>query len=272
MADEARVDLHHGASRCLLGLIDAAAGGLADWSGFDAEAERWGIEVRGLYPRDPYAKGDLPEPLPRLHGTAGTSICEDGKTGEVGFVGRSEGRKCSSRVTAGARRGATRLLPSRYPFARTRKCSSRLSRSGAESGSTGRKRETRSIQILPMQRSQDLGYVVGRARRRGLAVFASGYAIVATGLLQHLRAAVVYLDGHLLAAPIGGFPKALEHSHMQSAVRARQPVQLCDNGVCVYVIGQLTLPLCSSLSIGPISYATTAFVRPPAGLGYRTGA
>jgi hypothetical protein len=30
--------------------------------------------------------------------------------------------------------------------------------------------------------------------------------------------------------------------------------------------------LCSSLSIGPISYATTAFVRPPAGLGYRTGA
>ena len=244
MADEARVDLHHGASRCLLGLIDAAAGGLADWSEFDAVAERWGIEVRGLYPRDPYAKGDLPEPLPRLHGTAGTSICEDGKTGEVGFVGRSEGRKCSSR----------------------------LSRSGAASGSTGRKRETSSIQILPMQRSQDLGYVVGRARRRGLAVFASGYAIVATGLLQHVRAAVVYLDGHLLAAPIGGFPKALEHSHMQSAVRARQPVQLCDNGVCVYVIGQLTLPLCSSLSIGPISYATTAFVRPPAGLGYRTGA
>src|SRR5919112_5159463 len=92
MADEARIDLHHGASRCLLGLIDAAAGGLADWSEFDAEAERWGIEVRGLYPRDPYAKGDLPEPLPRLHGTAGTSICEDGKTGEVGFVGRSEVR------------------------------------------------------------------------------------------------------------------------------------------------------------------------------------
>ena len=59
MADEARIDLHHGASRCLLGLIDAAAGGLADWSEFDAEAERWGIEVRGLYPRDPYAKGDL---------------------------------------------------------------------------------------------------------------------------------------------------------------------------------------------------------------------
>jgi hypothetical protein len=34
--------------RCLLGLFDAAATGLADWSVFDAEAERWGIEVRGL--------------------------------------------------------------------------------------------------------------------------------------------------------------------------------------------------------------------------------
>ena len=52
MADEARIDLHHGASRCLLGLIDAAAGGLADWSEFDAEAERWGIEVRGLSRED----------------------------------------------------------------------------------------------------------------------------------------------------------------------------------------------------------------------------
>src|ERR687898_401830 len=130
----------------------------------------------------------------------------------------------------------------------------------------------RLIQLPPMHGSQDFGYAVGRVRRRGLAVFASGYAIVATGLLQHVRAAVVYLDGHLLAAPIGGFPEALEHSDMQSAVRARQPVQLCDNGVCVYMIGQPTLPLCSSWSIGPISYATTGAVRPPAGLGYRTGA
>jgi hypothetical protein len=48
MAAEARVDVHHGAPRCLLGLFDAAAGGLADWSEFDAEAERWGVEVRGL--------------------------------------------------------------------------------------------------------------------------------------------------------------------------------------------------------------------------------
>src|SRR5829696_246632 len=122
----------------------------------------------------------------------------------------------------------------------------------------------RLIQLPPMHGSQDLGYALGRVRRRGLAVFASGYAIVvATGLLQHLRAAVVYLDAHLLAAPIGGFPEALEHSHMQSAVRARQPVQLCDNGVCVYMIGQPTLPLCSSRSIGPISYATTGAVCPP---------
>jgi hypothetical protein len=52
MADEARADLHHGASRCLLGLFDAAAGGLVDWSEFDAETERWGIEVRGLSRED----------------------------------------------------------------------------------------------------------------------------------------------------------------------------------------------------------------------------
>jgi hypothetical protein len=31
MAVEARVDVHHGVPRCLLGLFDAAAGGLADW-------------------------------------------------------------------------------------------------------------------------------------------------------------------------------------------------------------------------------------------------
>ena len=48
MAAESGADVHHGAPRCLLGLFDAAAGGLADWSEFDAEAERWGIEVRGL--------------------------------------------------------------------------------------------------------------------------------------------------------------------------------------------------------------------------------
>jgi hypothetical protein len=40
MAAEARVDVHHCAPRCLLGLFDRAAGGLADWSEFDEEAER----------------------------------------------------------------------------------------------------------------------------------------------------------------------------------------------------------------------------------------
>jgi hypothetical protein len=48
MAAEARADVHHGVPRCLLRLFDAAAAGLADWSEFDAEAERWGVEVRGL--------------------------------------------------------------------------------------------------------------------------------------------------------------------------------------------------------------------------------
>ena len=48
MAAEARTDVHHGAPRCLLRLFDAAATGLADWLEFDAEAARWGIEVRGL--------------------------------------------------------------------------------------------------------------------------------------------------------------------------------------------------------------------------------
>jgi hypothetical protein len=48
MAAEARTDVHRAAPRCLLGLFDAVATGLADQSEFDAEAERWGIEVRGL--------------------------------------------------------------------------------------------------------------------------------------------------------------------------------------------------------------------------------
>jgi hypothetical protein len=48
MAAESGADVHHGGPRCLLRLFDAAARGLADWSEFDAEAERLCIEVRGL--------------------------------------------------------------------------------------------------------------------------------------------------------------------------------------------------------------------------------
>ena len=52
MAAESGADIHHGAPRCLLGLFDAAAGCLTDWSEFDSEAERWGVEVRGLSRED----------------------------------------------------------------------------------------------------------------------------------------------------------------------------------------------------------------------------
>ena len=52
MAAGTRADVHHRAPRCLLRLFDAAAEGLADWSEFDAEAERWGIEARGLSRED----------------------------------------------------------------------------------------------------------------------------------------------------------------------------------------------------------------------------
>jgi hypothetical protein len=52
MVTESGADVHHGAPRCLLGLFDEAATGLADWSEFDAEAERWGIEVRGFSRED----------------------------------------------------------------------------------------------------------------------------------------------------------------------------------------------------------------------------
>jgi hypothetical protein len=52
MAAEARVEVHHCAPRCLLGLFDAAATGLAGWSEFDAKVERWGIETRGLSRED----------------------------------------------------------------------------------------------------------------------------------------------------------------------------------------------------------------------------
>ncbi len=48
MVAESGADVHHDAPRCLLALFDATAGDLAEWSEFDAEAERWGNEVRGL--------------------------------------------------------------------------------------------------------------------------------------------------------------------------------------------------------------------------------
>jgi hypothetical protein len=48
MAAEVRVEVHHRAPRCLLGLFDAAAADLVDWSEFDAEAGRWSVEIRGL--------------------------------------------------------------------------------------------------------------------------------------------------------------------------------------------------------------------------------
>jgi hypothetical protein len=51
-AAEAGVYVHDRAPRCLLGLFDAAAGGLADWSEFDAEAERLSIEIRGISRED----------------------------------------------------------------------------------------------------------------------------------------------------------------------------------------------------------------------------
>jgi hypothetical protein len=52
MAAESGADVHQGAPRCLLGIFEAAAGGLADRSEFDAEAERWGIEVSGTSHED----------------------------------------------------------------------------------------------------------------------------------------------------------------------------------------------------------------------------
>ena len=52
MAALAKTDVHHGAPRCLLGLFDAVAGGFADWSEFDLEAERLSIEVRVLSRED----------------------------------------------------------------------------------------------------------------------------------------------------------------------------------------------------------------------------
>ncbi len=44
----AAADIHHRVPRCLLRLYDLAAEGLADWSEFDQEAERWGVKPRML--------------------------------------------------------------------------------------------------------------------------------------------------------------------------------------------------------------------------------
>jgi hypothetical protein len=52
IAAESGTDVHHRAPRCLLGLFDAAATGLGDWSEFDAAAERWGVKVRGFSRED----------------------------------------------------------------------------------------------------------------------------------------------------------------------------------------------------------------------------
>jgi hypothetical protein len=52
MSAGAEANVHHGAPRCLLGLFDAAVGGLVAWSEFDAEAERGRIEIRGLSRED----------------------------------------------------------------------------------------------------------------------------------------------------------------------------------------------------------------------------
>jgi|SRR5215210_647811 len=59
MAAGSRADVHYRAPRCLLGLFDAAAAGLAAWSEFDEEAERWNIEVRGLSREDGYLQLEL---------------------------------------------------------------------------------------------------------------------------------------------------------------------------------------------------------------------
>jgi hypothetical protein len=48
MVAESGADIHRSGPRWLLGLFDAAAGGLADWSEFYAEAEHLSIEVCGL--------------------------------------------------------------------------------------------------------------------------------------------------------------------------------------------------------------------------------
>src|SRR5829696_9121727 len=45
MASESGADVHHSVPRCLLRLVDAVARDFAEWSEFDAEAERLSIKV-----------------------------------------------------------------------------------------------------------------------------------------------------------------------------------------------------------------------------------
>ena len=115
---------------------------------------------RRVYPQRSHVKGVSPEPLPELHERASIGVCKSQEMGEMGFVGSFWGRlqptfarsrkreqlcshsglqdhadgsrKCRSRVAAGARRHATRLLPGCYRVARAQKCSGRVASGIAE--------------------------------------------------------------------------------------------------------------------------------------------
>lgn len=70
-------EVHHRLPQCLLRLFDMAAEGMIDWSVFDMECERWGVEPMGLSREDLAAmvEGSTCE-LPtdahrRLHSDAG---------------------------------------------------------------------------------------------------------------------------------------------------------------------------------------------------------
>jgi hypothetical protein len=106
MAAESGPDVHHRAPRCLLGLFDASATELADWSEFDAKAERWGIEVCGLSRED---LGALIESSTReIHTTDHRTLHQEandfvrwGRRGGIRTLARSTA-DCTSRCSQGS--------------------------------------------------------------------------------------------------------------------------------------------------------------------------
>jgi hypothetical protein len=150
MATESGADVHHDAPRCLLGLFDAPATGLADWSVFDAEVERWGIEVRGLSRQSLTAliKSSTRQ-IPTTRHSSGALRMSFGTGAATCFL-RGRGRGCSPSRGRCPSRKSWSTAPTRTALHRHCCGSDRGDRRARETYSRSQKRRpTRSMSNAP---------------------------------------------------------------------------------------------------------------------------